>query len=78
MLAGTPGFQPPEQLRAENIGPECDVYAFGCVVIVLFGERVLWFQLNPYQIMLKVTVDMAKPDTSDLRPGIKELCDACV
>lgn len=29
MLAGSPGFQPPEQLRAHSVGIESDVYAFG-------------------------------------------------
>ena len=55
MMAGTPGFQPPEQLKAEKIGPACDVFAFGCVMIVLFGERVLWPGLTPFQIMHKLT-----------------------
>lgn len=36
MLAGSPGYQAPEQLRAESLGPHCDIYAFGCVMIVLF------------------------------------------
>jgi serine/threonine protein kinase len=30
MMAGTPGFQSPEQLRAEEVGIASDVYAFGC------------------------------------------------
>ena len=42
MLAGTPGFQPPEQLRSEALGIAADVYAFGGVLVVLFGEKPLW------------------------------------
>ena len=38
VMAGTPGFQSPEQLRAQTIGPPSDVYTFGCV---LFGELAL-------------------------------------
>ena len=30
MMTGSPGFQAPEQLRAESLGPHCDIYAFGC------------------------------------------------
>ncbi len=26
MMAGSPGFQSPEQLRAESLGPLCDVW----------------------------------------------------
>ena len=48
MMAGSPGFQAPEQLRAQSIGLHCDVYVFGCVVIVLFQERVLCPGLTPY------------------------------
>ena len=42
MLAGSPGFQPPEQLRSEFVGQECDVYAFGGVTTVTLTEKVLW------------------------------------
>ena len=42
MLAGSPGYQAPEQLHAESLGPHCDIYyAFGYVMIVLFQERQL-------------------------------------
>ena len=39
MTAGTPAFQPPEQLKGSSIGASCDMYAFGCVLTELFGER---------------------------------------
>ena len=35
MMAGSPGFQAPELLHVESLGPHCEVYAFGCVLIVL-------------------------------------------
>ncbi len=38
MMAGSPGYQAPEQLRAQSIGPHCDCYAFGCVIIVIFDR----------------------------------------
>ena len=41
MMAGSPGFQPPEQLRSESVGPECDVYAFGGVTTITLTEKVL-------------------------------------
>ena len=78
MMAGSPGFQAPEQLRAESVGPHCDVYAFGCVMIVLFQERVLWPNLNPYQILCKVSINNESPDTSYLKGDLKSLCERCV
>ena len=48
MKSGTPGFQSPEQLCAEKMDEGCDVYAFGCVLIELFGEQCLWPNLNPF------------------------------
>jgi len=41
MLAGTPGFQSPEQLKVESIGPPSDIYAFSGVLSILFGEQPL-------------------------------------
>ncbi len=39
---GTPGFQAPEQLQRNSQHTSCDVYAFGGVLVVLFGEKPLW------------------------------------
>ena len=52
MLAGTPGFQAPEQLSGAHIGVQCDVYVFGAVMVVLFSERPVWPNLSPYQIII--------------------------
>ena len=41
MLAGTPGFQSQEQLKAESVGIPSDVNVFGGVLAVLFGEQPL-------------------------------------
>ena len=78
MMAGSPGFQAPEQLRAQSIGPYCDIYAFGCVVIVLFQEHVLWPGLTPYQILCKVSVQNELPDMSDLTGDMKSVCVRCL
>ena len=66
MLAGSPSFQSPEQLRGESTGTPTDIYALGAVALVVFGERPVWPGLSMYQIMFKVTVQSAKPDTSFL------------
>ena len=77
MMAGSPGFQPPEQLRSESIGPHCDVYAFGGVMVITMTEKVLWPGLNAFQIMQKVTVENQKPSTDGVAGDIKAVCNVC-
>ena len=55
MLAGSPGYQSPEQLRSESCGTPSDVYAFGALTVVVLKESALWPGLNFFQIMQKVT-----------------------
>lgn len=76
MLSGSPGFQSPEQLRAESIGLECDVYAYGAVIYVTVTETSLWPGLSHYQIMQKVTSNV-KPDTTVLPSRYQSLCNQC-
>jgi len=61
MMAGTPGYQPPEQLRNENVGLSSDIYALGAVLLVLFSGKQVWPGLSPFQIMYKVAVCNEKP-----------------
>lgn len=77
MLAGTPGFQPPEQLQASSIGIECDVYAVGAVLVVLFNELPLWPSLTPFQIMHKVTIERETPSIIGLDPSVGGVCAKC-
>ena len=63
MLAGSPGYQSPDQLRAESIGVECDVYAFGGVT-----ESALWPGLSYFQIM----TSNVKPNTEVLPSSFKK------
>lgn len=76
MLAGSPGYQSPEQLRAECIGPASDVYAFGAVVFVTFTEGPLWPGLGHYQIMVKVTANQ-KPNIEGLPSSLQDICRRC-
>lgn len=76
MLAGSPGYQSPEQLRAESTGPASDVYAFGGVVYVTISKTSLWPGLGHYQIMQKVTTNQV-PNTACLPGCIKTLCEKC-
>ena len=75
MQSGTPGFQAPEQ---EVIDARADVYAFGSLLIELFGEKAVWEGLNPYQIIVKVVIEGKVPDHSHLHPSIRSICHECL
>lgn len=77
MMAGSPGYQPPEQLKAERIGIHCDVYAVGGVILVTFSAKPMWPGLSPFQIMCKITVEGKTPDTSHLDVALGSLCQEC-
>jgi serine/threonine protein kinase len=76
MLAGSPGFQSPEQLRSESTGPPSDVYAFGALAVVLYKRSALWPGLNHYQIMNKVTSN-EYPNIDGVPGGMKGICASC-
>ena len=77
MLAGTPGFQPPEQLMAESYDERADVYAFGVLLIELFSEKMIWEGLTHFQIMTKVVIQQQTPNSSDTIPAIQSICRGC-
>ena len=64
-------FQAPEQLRAEAIDVGADVYAFGALIIELFGEEPVWKGLTPYQI---IALNDVFPDYSRLPLNIQRIC----
>ena len=75
---GTPGFQPVEQLQAGVITTSVDVYALGCVLLELFGERRIWEGLSAMQILVKVVMEKKIPDITDLPPYAKKLVAMCL
>lgn len=76
MMAGSPGYQSPEQLRSESQGPPSDVYAFSSLMVVLFKQAPLWPGLNFFQIMHKVT-NNEYPSTDGTPESIAVLCKKC-
>ena len=78
MMSGTPGFQPPEQLMAQVLNERADVYAYGVLLVELFGEKAVWEGLTPFQIMAKVVIEGTAPDISLLPSDIKTICSECL
>ena len=77
MRAGTPGFQAPKQLRGEQLDEGCDVYAFGGILTELFGEKALWKNLSPHQIMFKLTVENTFPVIDHLPLSVQQIVKHC-
>lgn len=77
MRCGTPGFQAPEQLQRKNISTKCDIYALGGVLTELYGERPLWPDTLPHQIMFSVVVQGVFPHTDHLPNNVKRITDFC-
>lgn len=70
--AGTPAFQPPEQLKGELCGEGSDIYAFGCIITEIFGERAVWPDMSPHTIIFKVAGG-SFPSVDHLPVRIREL-----
>ena len=69
MRAGTPAFQPPEQIKGELCGVGSDVYA-GCIITEVFGGRAVW------QPILKVAGGDF-PDIHHLPVNISKIVKMC-
>ena len=76
MNAGTPAFQPPEQLKGERCGTGSDIYALGCVVVELFSEKKVWSKSSPHTIIFKV-VGGEYPSTTNLPDCIQAITKLC-
>ena len=65
-------------MKAGKINTSVDVYAFGCVLIELFGEKKVWEGFTAIQIMVKVAIEGALPDFSHLPQPVKSICAQCL
>ena len=76
MQAGTPAFQPPEQLKGEMLGPGSDMYALACIAVELFGEKPVWEGMAPHTIILQVASDQF-PQVDHLPEEVGHLVGQC-
>ena len=75
-LAGTPGFQSPEQLMGEAMTISTDVYALGAILTELFGGKPIWENIS--QLCAKVSVKGIMPKTDHLPPSIQNIVKKCL
>ena len=76
MRAGTPAFQPPEQIKGELCGVGSDVYALGCIITEVFGGRAVWDNMGAHTIILKVAGGDF-PDIHHLPVNISKIVKMC-
>ena len=75
---GTPAYQSPEHIRAdEDVGTSADVYSFGVVLVELFGEEPAWKHHSLVQITFKVAHKNEYPAINHLDCRIQSLCSMC-
>jgi tRNA A-37 threonylcarbamoyl transferase component Bud32 len=76
LLAGTPHYMSPEQIRQEPVGPSADVYGLGAVLFKMLTGR-LPFQSDSLLEIVKMHLDNPAPRPSEHAP-VSEKMDAIV
>ena len=64
LVVGTPRYMSPEQARGEPVGPQTDVWAFGCVLFELLSGRPAFKGLSGVDAIASVLE--RQPDWSEL------------
>ena len=77
-MAGTPGFQSPEQLKGETMSVSSDIYSLGAVFTELFGKRPIWSNMSHHTIILRVAVEGVMPDITHLPQPIQAIVMRCL
>ncbi|DBA75584.1 TPA: hypothetical protein ACH3X2_009138 [Trebouxia sp. C0005] len=85
--ANNPRWLAPEVISVQNFSKAADVYSFGIILWELMTWQVPWDDLNPFQIMMLLTQQHARPDILPVGslpggtwPGMREyilLMQAC-
>jgi len=64
--------------RTHRHGAAVDVYAFGCLMIELFGQRKVWGEFSRAQIMQKVCGSFGiAPVAPAVAPHYQSMCKSC-
>ena len=78
---GTYPYMAPEMFAPSHRGTAVDVYAFGCLLIKLLGQRKVWAELTSVQIMQKVcgsfSVTPVPPSVNHFPTHYQSLCKSC-
>ncbi|MFD4775235.1 bifunctional serine/threonine-protein kinase/ABC transporter substrate-binding protein, partial [Streptomyces sp. NPDC058427] len=76
MVIGTPGYLAPEQASAGPVGPACDVFSLGCVLVYAATGRRPFGQGSPAGLLFRTVHE--EPDLDTLAPGLLPLVTDCL
>ncbi|MFE1404636.1 bifunctional serine/threonine-protein kinase/ABC transporter substrate-binding protein [Streptomyces sp. NPDC058770] len=75
-VIGTPGYLAPEQASAGPLGPACDIFSLGCVLVYAATGRRPFGQGNAAAILFRTVHE--EPDLNGLPPGLLPLVASCL
>jgi DNA-binding transcriptional ArsR family regulator len=77
VIAGTPGYMAPEQLRDERVDPRADIFAVGCVLYQMLTGRRPFEGATPASVIEK-TLYACPPSPSRVRDDLPRSLDRIV
>ncbi|CAL9351908.1 Serine_threonine-protein kinase PknD [Nocardiopsis dassonvillei] len=75
-VLGTAAFMAPEQVKGEETGPACDVFALGCVLAFAATGRSPFGEGSAHAVTHRIVY--AEPDLSGLPAPLADLVAACL
>lgn len=75
-VIGTPGYLAPEQASAGPVGPACDIFALGCVLVYAATGRRPFGHGTAAGVLFRTVHE--QPDLDGLPPGLLPLVEACL
>ncbi|MFE2974414.1 bifunctional serine/threonine-protein kinase/ABC transporter substrate-binding protein [Streptomyces sp. NPDC059258] len=75
-VIGTPGYLAPEQASAWPLGPPCDVFSLGCVLVYAATGRGPFGEGGGAGALFRTVHE--EPDLTDVPPGLAPLIAACL
>ncbi|MEU3214919.1 bifunctional serine/threonine-protein kinase/ABC transporter substrate-binding protein [Streptomyces sp. NPDC006971] len=75
-VIGTPGYLAPEQASAGPLGPACDIFALGCVLVYAATGRRPFGQGSAAGALFRTV--HGQPDLNGLPPGLLPLVESCL
>ncbi|MFF1924732.1 bifunctional serine/threonine-protein kinase/ABC transporter substrate-binding protein [Streptomyces sp. NPDC058221] len=75
-VIGTPGFLAPEQASAGPVGPACDVFSLGCVLVYAATGRRPFGRGTPAGLLFRTVHE--EPELDAVPPGLLPLVTACL
>ncbi|MFE3374338.1 bifunctional serine/threonine-protein kinase/ABC transporter substrate-binding protein [Streptomyces anulatus] len=75
-VIGTPGYLAPEQASAGSLGPPCDVFSLGCVLVYAATGRRPFGEGGGAGALFRTIHE--EPDLTGVEPGLAPLIAACL